>query len=305
MKDKMKHLKRCIMMGALLWVLCMAITPVKAYIQRDGIIIETTTMRQIADDASKKVAKLAAGQKVKVNNEVTNNSGEVWYQIYVKDGVVGYVSADKIDVEDIKQTTPSEEQTQVVTITERIGTVTAQTAIRVREKSSTESAQIASMVTNDTFLVLKDETASDGYVWYEIELNDYGTIIHGYVRSDLVSVREVVREEYEQIENESMSERPTAQQTTKDDMSEDGIPYSIISQESVTGKTKWYLVDKQNGDTTEIEFLLSGGMATLQEKINVGIYKCLILAAVCVAIHFYVRWKEALRETTKSHRSKE
>lgn len=299
----MRHLKRYIMMSALFWALCMAITPAKAYIQRDGTIIETTTVRQIADDASKKVAKLTAGQKVKVNNEVTNNSGEVWYQIYVEDGVVGYVPANKIDVEKIQQTTQSELQTQVVTVTERVGTVTAQTAIRVREKASTESVQIASLVSGDTFLVLEDETATDGYVWHKIEFDDQGTIIHGYVRSDLVSVEEVIREAYEQVQPVTPSADGSVEYES--DVADGSAPYSIISQKSVTGKTKWYLVDKQNGDTTEIEFLLSGGMATLREKINVGIYKCLIIAAVCVAIHFYMRWREALREVTKSHRSKE
>lgn len=170
----------------------------------------------------------------------------------------------------------------------RVGIVTAQSAVRVREKASTESEQIASMESGDTFLVLEEETATDGYVWYKIELDDNGTIVNGYVRSDLVSVEEIEREEDVQVQ----SEAPTVESTIENE----SAPYCIVSQKSVTGKTKWYLVVLENGDTTEIEFLLSGGAATLREKVNVGIYKCLILVAVCVAINFYKRWREALRE---------
>ena len=298
MKNNMNHLKRCLIATVFVLLFGIISIPAKAYIQKQGTIIENVTMRQEASKTSKKVAKFVAGQEVKVNNEIRTDSGETWYQIYIDDGTIGYVPASKVDIADAEQTTQSESQVQVVKVTERIGTVTAQTAIRVREKSSTESAQIASMETGDTFLVLEDETAADGYVWHRIELNDHGTIIYGYVRSDLVSVEEIVREDYVQGEVETPANNSIEYESGVEDGS---APYSIVSQKSVTGKTKWYLVDLENGDTNEIEFLLSGGVTALREKINVGIYKCLILAAVCVAIHFYVRWRAALRDLKRKN----
>ena len=117
------------------------------------------------------------------------------------------------------------------------------------------------MLRNSTFivkLIKLYETAADGYVWYKIEFDDYGTIIYGYVRSDLVSVDEIVREEYVQVQPET----PTVESSIENE----SAPYSIVSQKNASGKTKWYLVDVESGDTTEIEFLLSGGIASLQKK---------------------------------------
>lgn len=283
--------------------------PAKAYIQKTGTVSEAVTLRQNADETSKQVMELATGQEVKVNNEITDNSGVKWYQVFVNGNTMGYVPADKVSVSGVSQdsssnsgsgantntstnttqsTTQTTTQTQTVTTTERVGKVTAQSAIRVREKASTASEQIASMEADDTFIVLADENAADGHVWYKVEFDDHGTTVYGYVRSDLVSVEEVINEEQVQVEV------PVTDTTTQNTEP----PYSIISQKDAEGTTKWYILDAANGDAVEIASLLSG--EATNAKANGGIFKVLMIVFLLLfivaaggATFFYMRWQEA------------
>ena len=287
----MTYIKKCLTAIVFIMLLRVVTIPEKAYIQKKGIVLEKVTVRQEADESAKKVTKLTAGDVVKVNNEITANSGKKWYQIYTEDGM-GYVLASYVYVENAEKQTQPETKTEVVKVTVHVGTVSVQSAIRVREKATTQSAQVASLEPGDTFLVLEEEAGTDGYIWYQIEFDDNGTIVKGYVRSDLASVEEVVREEHVQVE----SNMPMTEGGNAVTLENANTPYSIVSQMDVSGTIKWYLVDNASGDTTEIEYLLSGSATPLREKVNVGIYKCLIIATLCVAIYFYKRWREAFRD---------
>lgn len=281
--------------------------PAKAYIQKDGTVSEAVTLRQNADEDSKQVMELAAGQALKVNNEITDNSGAKWYQVFVNGNTMGYVLADKVSVEGGSQATTNsntsntdtqttqkpaqtQTQTQTVTTTERVGKVSAQSAIRVREKASTASEQVASMEANDTFLVLEEENAADGHVWYKVEFDDHGKTVYGYVRSDLVTVETVTKEEQVQVEVEV-----PATETTNENSEP---PYSIISQKGAEGTTKWYILDATNGDAIEIASLLESDASGA--KANGGLYKILMIVFLLLfivaaggATFFYMRWQDA------------
>ncbi len=275
--------------------------PAKAYIQKDGTVSEAVTLRQNADDDSKQVMELTAGQEVKVNNEITDNSGVKWYQVFVNGNTMGYVPATAVSVSGSTQgnttgnntATPSQTQTptqtpsQTTAVTERVGTVTAQSAIRVREQASTSSEQVASMEVGDTFLVLDEKDAADGHVWYKVEFDDHGTTVYGYVRSDLVSVKEVTKQEPVNAEVPATTE---PSETTE-------APYSVMSQKDLDGTTVWYLLDANTGDAKEISALFANDGTA---KNGGGIYKLLtilflllLIVAVGGATFFYMRWQEA------------
>lgn len=283
-----------------------AALPVKAYIQKPGTVNESVALRQNADESSNQVMQLAIGQEVKVNNEITDNSGVKWYQVFVNGNTMGYVPASAILVDGstatntnteqstqgetqttTQQTTQTTTQTQTVTVTERVGTVTAQSAIRVREQATTASEQLASMEVNDTFIVLDEENAADGHVWYKVEFDDHGNTVYGYVRSDLVSVQEVTKEEKVEVEV-PVTDTPATNVEN---------PYSIISQKDAEGTTKWYILDANNGDAVEISSLLANSGNT---KNDGGIYKWLMIAflllligAGATATFFYMKWQDA------------
>jgi len=56
-------------------------------------------------------------------------------------------------------------------------------SVKIRQKASTSSEVIGSAANGDTFEIKGEETASDGYVWYKVQVNA-DTV--GYIRSDLV-----------------------------------------------------------------------------------------------------------------------
>lgn len=263
--------------------------PVKAYIQKPGTVNEDVTLRQKADANSDQVMELTKGQAVKINNELAGSDGTTWYQIIVNNNNFGYVPASTVTISG-DSLAPEGNTTQVVqtvTITERIGTVTAGTAIRVREEATTASEQIASMEPKDTFLVLEDVNASDGHVWHKVEFDDHGTMVIGYVRGDLVDVKEVTREE-EQIVDVPVTDPATEPEEA---------PYSISSQVNAEGSTVWYLTDNATGTSEEISSLLT---AEPEQKGGNGVYKIivvilliLVILAVGAATFFYMRWRDA------------
>ena len=263
--------------------------PVKAYIQKAGTVNEAVTLRQKADSSSNQVMELASGQAVKVNNELKDIDGTMWYQLIVNDTTLGYVPASTVTISD-SGTEPqgtTTQQVQTVTVTERIGTVTGADAIRVRQDATTSSEQIASMKRGDTFLVLSDIDTGDGYIWYKVEFDDHGTMVVGHVRSDLVKVEEVTRE-VEQIIDVPVTTLP---EDTTD------APYSISSQVNAEGTTVWYLTDNATGDAKEISSLLNS--EPVQKSSN-GVYKVfvvilliLVILAAGAATFFYLRWRDA------------
>ena len=269
--------------------------PVKAFIQKQGTVNEAVILRQNPDSASSQVMELSNGQSVKVNNEIAGTDGATWYQITVNNGnTFGYVPANTITITsgDSNAGEPTGSGTtvtmQTVTVTEKIGTVTATGAIRVRAQATTSSEQVASMQSNATFLVLSEVSADDGYVWYEVEFDDNGTQAHGYVRSDLVKVEEVTTEQQIPVDIPS-TDVPSEPADTND-------PYSITSQVNAEGTTVWYLMDNNTGEAKEITSLLtpqttkSGGGVY---KVIVVILLILLILAAAAATFFYMRWQDA------------
>ncbi len=268
--------------------------PVKAFIQKQGTVNEAVTLRQNADSSSDQVMELTNGQAVTVNNELKGADGAKWYQVFVNGTTLGYVPVSTVTISsssDAGNSAPEiggGQQTETVTITEKVGTVTANSAVRVRAQATTSSEQVASMEPNDTFLVLSDVSADDGYVWHEIEFDDHGKEVHGFVRSDLVSVKEVTREE----------QRPVVSIPTVTDPSDTqkDAPYSVISKANAEGTDTWYLKDAATGEEKEIASLLTpqkekGGKGGL--IVAVVILAILVLAAVGAALFFYMRWQDA------------
>ena len=288
-QKKLQFLSLILMVGLLFSSVTI---PIRAFIQKQGTVNEAVTLRQNADAGSNQIMELTKGQPVTVNNELTVADGTTWYQLFI-DNTTGYVPANTITISDGSSTgaqtgTPGTGQTmQTITITERVGTVTATGAIRVRAQATTSSEQIASMNPNDTFKVLSDVNAGDGYVWYEVDFDDHGTMVRGFVRSDLVKVEEVTMQQ--QI--------PVDDPVTEPTPSVPDAPYSITSQVNAEGTTVWYLFNNSTGEAKEISTLLTPQQA---DKGNVGVYKIivvilliLVILTAAAATFFYMRWQDA------------
>lgn len=263
----------------------------EAFITKAGTVNTAVTLRQNADATSSQVMELTSGQSVKVNNEITAKDGTTWYQILVNDTSIGYVPASAITLGEEQTQAPSSGTTQTVTVVERVGTVSANSAIRVRAQASTSSDQVASMEPNDTFLVLEDVSGGDGYTWHRIEFDDNGKTVNGYVRSDLVSVKEVTHEE------QVPAETTPSETVTPSEPSESEAPYTVKSEINAEGTEVWYLVNSTTGEAKEISSLLT---PQTQTSGNTGVYKVivvvllvLVVVAAGAATFFYMRWQDA------------
>lgn len=263
--------------------------PAEAYIPKQGTVTAGTTLRQNADASSAQVMELASGQQVTVNDELTATDGTKWYQVFVNDTTIGYLPTSSITITGNAE--GGQVAMQTITVTERIATVTANSAVRVRAEASTSSNQVASMNPKDTSLVLEDVNAADGYVWHKIEFDDNGTIITGYVRSDLVTVKEVQNQQQVPVENPSGT-------TQTPDVQPEADPYTITSQVNAEGTTVWYLVDNATGTSKEITTLLTP--QETKPSGNAGVYKIivvilliLVIVAAAAATFFYMRWQDA------------
>lgn len=263
--------------------------PAEAYIPKQGTVNTSITLRQNADAGSAQVMELTSGQQVKVNDELTATDGTKWYQVFVNDTTIGYLPTSSITITGDAE--GGQMTMQTITVTERVATVTANSAVRVRAEATTSSDQVASLKPNDTCLVLEDVNAADGYVWHKVEYDDNGTVITGFVRSDLVTVKEVATQQQVPVENpQGTTPAPEAPQESD--------PYSITSQVNAEGTTVWYLVDNATGTSKEIGTLLtpqevkpSGGNGVY--KIIVVILLILVIAAAAAATFFYMRWQDA------------
>lgn len=264
--------------------------PAEAYIPKQGTVTTGTTLRQNADASSAQVMELTSGQQVTVNDELTATDGTKWYQVFVNDTTIGYLPESNVTITGNAE--GGQVAMQTITITERVATVTANSAVRVRAEATTSSNQVASMNPNDTCKVLEDVNAADGYVWYKIEFDDNGTTVSGYVRSDLVTVKEVQTQQQVPVQTPPEGTTPTSEVQPELD------PYSITSQVNAEGTTVWYLVDNATGDSKEITTLLSA--QEVKPAGNTGVYKIivvilliLVIAAAAAATFFYMRWQDA------------
>ena len=263
--------------------------PAEAYIPKQGTVNTSITLRQNADAGSAQVMELTSGQQVKVNDELTATDGTKWYQVFVNDTTIGYLPTSSITITGNAE--GGQVTMQTITVTERVATVTANSAVRVRAEATTSSNQVASLKPNDTCLVLEDVNAADGYVWYKIEYDDNGTTVSGFVRSDLVTVKEVTTQQQVPVENPEGT-APTP------DTPQQADPYSITSQVNAEGTTVWYLVDNATGTSKEITTLLTP--QEVKPSGNNGVYKIivvilliLVIAAAAAATFFYMRWQDA------------
>lgn len=291
MKDLQKKLRLLsILLMAVVFLGSMTLS-VEAYIQKPGNVNEAVTLRQNADSTSNQVMQLSNGQAVTVNNEVTGADGATWYQVIVNNNTLGYVPASTVTVSggSVQDTGGTTQKVEMVSVTERIAKVTAGSSVRVRAEASTSSNQIASLQPNATFLVLEDVNAADGYVWLKGEIDDNGTVVVGYVRSDLVTVEEVTREVEQIVEvpAEEPQEKPEEQKA----------PYTITSQVNAEGTTVYYLVNNETGESKEVSALF---VVQEEEKESNGVFKIiivilliLVILAAGAATFFFMRWRDA------------
>lgn len=241
------------------------------------VTVESAKIRRNTDTASDVVGSVARGAQVSIKDEINDASGTLWYQVYVNADTTGYVRADLIQKESggaggmtlaaAEGTPDNGSQTDMAqgdgeqeagTGNQAEDAMDAQyanvsvEAAKIRSGPSTNDAVVERLV-KDTQVVVSGQStgSSDGKVWYFITFTGTdGAEKTGYVRSDLVTLGDMVPVPEEQPEPEAPAE-PEPQETVSQD-------YEVVLRDG-----EWYLLDHIGGFEHKLQPLLD---ATQQQN---------------------------------------
>lgn len=246
------------------------------------VIVESAKVRQEASTTSEVVGSAAKDAKVTIKEEVKDSSGTLWYKITVEGDTTGYVRSDLVqkeggDTETAQADSPDTQTTAAETTTadnapggatasaetpmdKQYATVSVQAA-KIRTAPSTNDAVVESLAQGTQMVVSGQTNGSDGKVWYYVTFTgSNGAEKTGFVRSDLISLGEMLPVEEPVEEPEQPQEEP---QETEEPVNND---YEVRYTTDDTGNYYWYLYDNVDGTRQKLEEVLAAAHAQSQNE---------------------------------------
>lgn len=172
-------------------------------------------VRADTNTKSAKVGRLERGTQLTVLSAKLNASGEVWYEVELKDGTIGYIRSDLLvrsAVQDMVEY--SARKGDAGSAPASSGTIaafkakTTQASVNVRKEASTKSDRAGKISRGEILTVVSQVVNSAHETWYVVQLED-GT--QGYIRSDLLI--EVDEAEEKQASYSSSSKKSSSQKS--------------------------------------------------------------------------------------------
>lgn len=147
-------------------------------------------VRKEASTSSGIVCKLSQGSKVSVVSEKTGTDGLKWYNVsfsYNGSTYKGYVRADLLEVSNASSGSTQTPSSGSAAADADVLYVNC-ASIKVRESPSTSSAVVTGLLKDHAVDVRGTKTGTDGRQWIKVSFNKDGQRLHGYIRSDLLTV---------------------------------------------------------------------------------------------------------------------
>ncbi len=215
------------------------------------IKVGSAIIRESADTNSAPVATSSQGTVVTINKEVTDAAGTVWYEIQVDANTIGYARSDLVEKEggsdngqsDGAQTNnagfaPGAETGPETAMDAQYATIKVRAA-KIRTAASTSKGVVDSIPEGHQ-VVISGQTNGSDKPWYYITFTGTdGTEKSGYVRSDLVTLGDMVpvQAPEEQAPEEVMPEpEPEPEPEVRDE-------YELLYEPNADGNYEWYLHD--------------------------------------------------------------
>lgn len=242
-------------------------SPVTSLADAAGTVtVESAKIRRSADTSSDVVGSAARGTKVSITDEATDAAGTLWYQVYVDANTTGYVRADLIQKESGSdggtmqasadsgsQADGTQEESQQASGTENPAeeTMDAQyakvsvEAAKIRSGPSTNDAVVEGVVRDTQMVVIgRSNGSSDGKVWYYVTFTGADASEKaGFVRSDLVTLGDMVPVSEPEPEPETPAETEPQETVSQD--------YEVLFRDG-----EWYLLDHVAGFEHKLQPLL-------------------------------------------------
>lgn len=220
-------------------------------------------VRQSADTNSEVIGSSSLGKTVTLISQTTDASGYVWYEVYVDANTTGYIRSDLVDVDSSSGTIPtsssaapaqsSEQPTSTASGAEilpetgmdaQYATIKVRSA-NVRSAASTKKSVVGSLPQN-TQVVVTGQTEGTDKTWYYITFTGTnGEEKTGYVRSDMITLGEMVP--VEEPQEEEPQEEPEAQDTEPEITVNQDYELRYEYSEAL-GEDVWYIYDWTDPD---------------------------------------------------------
>ena len=269
------------------------------------VIANSANVRSSADSNGSIVASVQNGNKITVIGQIIGSDGYTWYKIYVDGNNTGFIRSDLVSITDgstppaLEGATPS---TDGMTAVNPVGAkVTGGTGVRVRADASTDSGIVATVSNGLDVTVTGTKASGDGKVWYYSEFTQGGATLHGFIRSDFVTLS---GELTEMTETDVIEDVPadTGEVTEEPaETVEEPTPSYKDYDTSLQGST-WYLLDNNNGVQYSIDQIFENitqnenlvkTLKTKNRNLKVGMVILIILLAAALAgcAFFFMRYK--------------
>lgn len=215
------------------------------------IKVGSAIIRESADTNSAPVATSSQGTVVTINKEVTDAAGTVWYEIQVDANTIGYARSDLVEKEggsdngqsDGAQTNnagfaPGAETGPETAMDAQYATIKVRAA-KIRTAASTSKGVVDSIPEGHQ-VVISGQTNGSDKPWYYITFTGTdGTEKSGYVRSDLVTLGDMVPVQApEETEPEEVTPEPEPEPEP-----EVRDEYELLYEPNADGNYEWYLHD--------------------------------------------------------------
>lgn len=240
-------------------------------------------VRQTPDANSEVIASSSSGKTVTILSQTTDASGYVWYEVYVDTNSTGYIRSDLLEVDTSSGTIPT---TQTATVSQveaasqaptasgaetmpetgmdaQYATIKVGAAI-IRSSASKNSGKVASLPEN-TQVIVSGQTEGTDKTWYYITFTDTsGAEKTGYVRSDLITLGDMVPVEAPPEEQQPEEQQPEEQQPEGDDSTSQTGYEAVYELNEETGQYVWMLYDWTTREKQNLEDVLAAAHAQSQ-----------------------------------------
>lgn len=278
-------------------------------------------IREEANTTSVALASVEAGDELSIKGKVTGTDGDEWYQVFVNADTLGFIRSDLVEPEgtvseiQLASAAPAEESVELAAQTDGGGAGENQESsgvepmqnqnanvtggdVNVRAAAGTNSNKVAKAPNGTALIVSGKATGADGKIWYQVSLTVDGNEVSGFIRSDYVTLGDVIPEpepeptpEPEQTPEQTPDTQPSQAETKQ---------YDTVQETKEDGTTEWYLYDMHDADREKWlkypiprlleaaqEYEASGNSVGQQKIIIIVMGVIIILLALGITLLFF------------------
>lgn len=262
MRQKRWNLKRVCkeMLAAALFLGCFWVSGIVSLADSTGkVTVESANVRKEADKNSEIVGSAAKNAEVTILDEVSDSAGTAWYKIQVDGNTTGYVRADLINRTDEGETASGSQTAAAGAAAEaetpmdpQYASVSVQAA-KIRTAPSTNNTSVVESLEEGTQLVVSGQSAGeDGKTWYYVSFSGNGGEKTGYVRSDLVTLGELLP-----AEEPEQEEQPAEPEQEEQPAEPEHNDYEVVYTTDNEGNYCYYLYDNVEGSRQKLDEVLA------------------------------------------------